>query len=36
MEIENKEIENRNRYEALLDSKKEMERMNEDKIQHMT
>lgn len=32
MEIENKEIENRNRYEALLDSKKEMERMNEEKI----
>jgi hypothetical protein len=36
MEIENKEIENRNRYEALLDSKKEMERMNEEKIQQMT
>lgn len=33
MEIENKEIENRNRYEALMDSKKEMERMNEEKIQ---
>jgi hypothetical protein len=33
MEIENKEIENRNRYEALLESKKEMERMNEEKIQ---
>jgi hypothetical protein len=32
MEIENKEIENRNRYEALLESKKEMERMNEEKI----
>ena len=25
MEIENKEIENRNRYEALLEAKKEME-----------
>jgi hypothetical protein len=36
MEIENKEIENRNRYEALLDSKKEMERMNEEKISQMT
>jgi hypothetical protein len=36
LEIENKEIENRNRYEALLDAKKEMERMNEEKIQQMT
>lgn len=36
MEIENKEIENRNRYEALLDAKKDMERMNEEKIQQMT
>jgi hypothetical protein len=33
MEIENKEIENRNRYEALLEAKKDMERMYEDKIQ---
>jgi hypothetical protein len=33
MEIENKEIENRNRYEALLESKKEMEKMNTDKIE---
>lgn len=32
MEIENKEIENRNRYEALDESKKDMERMNNDKI----
>ena len=27
-----KEIENRNSYEALLESKKEMEKMNDDKI----
>jgi len=27
-----KEVENRTRYEALFESKKEMERMNEDKI----
>ncbi len=27
-----KEIENRTRYDALFESKKEMERMNEDKI----
>lgn len=33
MEIENKEIENRNRYEALLEAKKDMERMYDDKIQ---
>lgn len=34
-EIENKEIENNNRYEHLLESKKEMERMNKDKIDQM-
>jgi len=33
LEIENKEIENRNRYEALLEAKKDMERMYEEKIQ---
>jgi hypothetical protein len=33
--MEYKEIENRTRYDALLDSKKEMERMNEDKISSM-
>lgn len=27
-----KEIENRTRYDALFESKKDMERMNEDKI----
>mmetsp|Transcript_34020 Transcript_34020/g.25112 ORF Transcript_34020/g.25112 Transcript_34020/m.25112 type:complete len:110 (+) Transcript_34020:415-744(+) len=31
-EMEHKEIENRTRYEALFESKKEMERMNEEKI----
>ena len=31
-EMEYKEIENRTRYDALLDSKKDMEKMNEDKI----
>ena len=36
MEIENKEIENRNRYESLLEAKKDMERMYEDKIQQMS
>jgi predicted peptidase len=30
-----KEIENRTRYDALFESKKEMERMNEDKISQM-
>ena len=35
MEIENKEIENRNRYEALMESKKDMEKMNTDKIEQM-
>lgn len=35
-EIENKEIENRNRYEALLEAKREMERMYDEKIQQMT
>ena len=35
-EIENKEIENRNRYEALLEAKKEMEKMYEEKIEQMT
>ena len=34
-EIDNKEIENNNRYEHLLESKKEMERMNKDKIDQM-
>lgn len=34
-EMEYKEIENRTRYDALLDSKKEMERTNEDKIASM-
>lgn len=31
-EMEYKETENRTRYDALMDSKKDMERMNEDKI----
>ena len=35
IEIENKEIENRNRYEALMESKKDMEKMNTDKIEQM-
>ena len=34
-EIDNKEIENNNRYDHLLESKKEMERMNKDKIEQM-
>ena len=34
-EIENKEIENNNRYEQLLEAKKDMERMNKDKIYQM-
>ena len=34
-EIENKEIENNNRYEQLLEGKKDMERMNKDKIYQM-
>ena len=34
-EIDNKEIENNHRYENLLESKKEMERMNKDKIEQM-
>lgn len=34
--MENKEIENRSRYDALFEAKKEMERMNEEKIQQMT
>jgi len=35
-EIENKEIENKNRYDQLLESKKDMERMNQEKISQMT
>ena len=35
-EIENKEIENKNRYDQLLDNKKEMERTYQEKISHMT
>lgn len=31
-EIENKEIENNNRFDSLMDSKKEMERHNNEKI----
>lgn len=31
-EMSYKEVENRTRYDALFESKKEMERMNEDKI----
>ena len=34
-EIENKDIENSNRYEQLLEAKKEMERLNQDKIKTM-
>lgn len=34
-EMEYKEIENRTRYDALMESKKEMERMNEEKISQM-
>jgi len=34
-EMEFKDIENRTRYDALFDSKKEMERMNEEKISQM-
>jgi hypothetical protein len=34
-EIENKDIENSNRYEQLLEAKKEMERFNQDKIKQM-
>ena len=34
-EIDNKEIENNNRYDHLLESKKEMERMNKEKIEVM-
>ena len=34
-EMDYKEVENRTRYEALFESKKEMERMNEDKISQM-
>ena len=34
-DMEYKEIENRNRYEALLEARKDMERMNEDKISMM-
>lgn len=34
-EMEYNDIQNQTRYDALFESKKEMERMNEDKIQQM-
>ena len=34
-EIENKEQENHQRYDQLLESKKEMERFNKDKLDQM-
>ena len=36
MEIENKELENSKRHDFLVDSMKQMERINKDKITTMT